>query len=98
MRGLPFAYRQVAAEPGSLVQINVSGECGGSWYLLREDRGWQLVDHLCGDKVSEVTIPQEIAWLVFTKGIERQTAAAQTQVQGDHALGCHVLGMIAIVA
>jgi uncharacterized protein (TIGR03083 family) len=98
MRGLPFAYRRVAAEPGSLLQFNVAGECGGSWYLLRDDSGWQLVDPGCGNKVSEVTIPQEIAWLVFTKEMDRQSAAAQTTVQGDHALGLHVLGMIAIIA
>jgi uncharacterized protein (TIGR03083 family) len=98
MRGLPFAYRRVAAEPGSLLQFNLAGECGGSWYLLRDDNGWQLVDHLRGNKVSEVTIPQEIAWLVFTKGMDRQSAAAQTTVQGNQALGIHVLEMIAIVA
>jgi uncharacterized protein (TIGR03083 family) len=98
MRGLPFAYRRVAAEPGSLLQFNVAGECGGSWYLLRDERAWQLVDQPFGNKVSEVTIPQEIAWLVFTKGTDRESAAAQTTVQGDHALGLHVLGMIAIVA
>lgn len=98
MRGLPFAYRQVAAEPGSLLQFNLAGECGGIWYLLRNESGWQLVDDLCGNKVSEVTIPQEIAWLVFTKGMNRESAAAQTRVQGDRALGLHVLGMIAIVA
>ena len=98
MRGLPFVYRQVAAEPGSLLQFNVAGECGGSWYLLRDDSGWQLVEGRCGNTVSEVTIPQEIAWLVFTKGMDREAAAAQTAVRGDHALGLHVLGMITIVA
>jgi uncharacterized protein (TIGR03083 family) len=98
MRGLPFAYRQVAPEPGSLLQFNVAGECGGSWYLLRNDSGWQLVDHRCGKTESQVTIPQEIAWLVFTKGMDRRSAAAQTKVQGDRALGLHVLGMTAIVA
>jgi uncharacterized protein (TIGR03083 family) len=98
MRGLPFAYRQVAAAPGSLVQVNIAGECGGNWYLLRDDNGWLLVDEAWGNKVSEVTIPQEIAWLVFTKGMDRQAAAAQTTVQGDQALGLHLLGMIAIVA
>ena len=66
--------------------------------LLRAESGWQLVEHLCGNKVSEVTVPQEIAWLVFTKGMDRQSAAARTTVQGDRALGLHVLGMIAIVA
>ena len=98
MRGVPFAYQQVAAAPDSLLRINVSGECGGSWYLLRHGNGWQLVDTPCGNPVSEVTIPQEIAWLVFTKGMDRQAAAVQTTIQGDRALGLHVLGMIAIVA
>lgn len=98
MRALPFAYRNVAAEPGSLLQLNVSGECGGSWYLLRNGAAWTLVDRAGGNKVAEVTIPQEIAWLIFTKGISRNAAAAQTRFEGDQAMGAHVLKTIAIVA
>jgi uncharacterized protein (TIGR03083 family) len=98
MRALPFAYRNVAAEPGSLLQLNVSGECGGSWYLLRNGAAWTLVDRAAGSKVAEVTIPQEIAWRIFTKGIERDHAAAQTRFEGDQALGAHALNTIAIVA
>jgi len=44
-----------------------------------------------------VTIPQEIAWRIFTKGIARDDARAQVRVTGDAALGEHVLGMLAIV-
>jgi uncharacterized protein (TIGR03083 family) len=98
MRALPFAYRRVAAEPASLLQVNISGECGGSWYLLRDGSAWRRVDKVCGNRVCEVTIPQAIAWLVFTKGMDRQSAAAQIQVQGNQALGLHVLQMVAIVA
>ena len=36
MRALPYAYRSVAAQPGSLAQFNIKGECGGSWYLFRD--------------------------------------------------------------
>src|SRR6266849_4170573 len=42
LRALPFAYRNVAAKPGSYAQIIVSGECGGSWYLYRAEESWQL--------------------------------------------------------
>src|SRR5882762_1397418 len=35
LRALPFTYRNVSAERGTLVNINVAGECGGSWYLCR---------------------------------------------------------------
>jgi hypothetical protein len=98
MRALPFAYRSVSAEPGTLLQFNISGDCGGSWYLRRDEDNWRLVAQPRGNKVSEVTIPQEIAWRVFTKGIDRQSAAAQTRVAGDHDLGLHVLNVLAIVA
>lgn len=98
MRALPFAYRDVPAQPGSVLQFNIAGECGGSWYLLRVENDWRLVAEPRGNNLSEVTIPQEIAWRMFTKGIDRHSAAAQTRVQGDRALGLHILGVLAIVA
>ena len=98
LRALPFAYRAVSARPGTFVQINVSGECGGSWYLHRSEEKWELLDAPCGEKVSETTIPQEIAWRVFTKGIDRESALLQVKVSGDAELGLHVLKMVSIVA
>ena len=76
MRALPFHYRPVEAAHGDLAPFDVSGECGGSWYLYRSEVGWRLVTRPAGEKVAEVTIPQEIAWRVFTKGIDRQSASA----------------------
>jgi hypothetical protein len=98
LRALPFTYRDVSANPGTLVQINVSGDCGGSWYLYRDAQVWQLVEGPRGEKVSETTIPQEIAWRIFTKGIDRESALSQIKVAGEVKLGQHVLGMIAVVA
>ncbi len=98
MRGLPFAYRQVSAKPGALLQFNVAGECGGSWYLLRDDEAWRLVDQGNETRTGEVTIPQEIAWRIFTRGIDRESAAAQTSIRGEQALGRKVLEMVTIVA
>jgi uncharacterized protein (TIGR03083 family) len=98
LRALPYTYRTVSAKPGTYVQINVSGECGGSWYLSRAEQAWQLTEEPLGDKLSETTIPQEIAWRIFTKGIDRESALSQVKVAGDGALGLHVLGMVSIVA
>src|SRR5688572_29208030 len=33
MRALPFTYRDRAGEAGTFLRFNVTGECGGSWYL-----------------------------------------------------------------
>src|SRR2546427_2893697 len=98
LRALPFSYRNVDAKSGTYVQIIVSGECGGSWYLYRVEESWQLVQKPIGEKTSETTIPQEIAWRIFTKGIDRESALRQVKIIGDTKLGQHVLGMISIVA
>ena len=97
MRALPFAYRDQTAEPGSLARVNVSGDCGGSWYLYRDADRWRLIQSPAGRQLSETTIPQEIAWLIFTKGIRRAAAEPQVLVTGDADLGLHVLDMISIV-
>ncbi len=98
LRALPFTYRNISAQPGTYAQINVSGECGDSWYLYRAEEMWQLLQEPSGEKTSETTIPQEIAWRIFTKGIDRESALGQIEITGDTKLGRHVLGMISIVA
>ena len=97
MRALPFHYRCKRAEPGTHLRINVSGECGGSWYLCRDGDRWVQAEASLGRQLSETTIPQEIAWRIFTKGIDRNLAAAQVSVTGDRDLGSHILSMLSIV-
>jgi uncharacterized protein (TIGR03083 family) len=97
LRALPHTYRDVAREDGVMAQFNVSGECGGSWYLFREGGVWILIASPAGEKIAETTIPQEIAWRVFTKGIAYEDARAQVHVAGDEAAGLHILKMISIV-
>jgi len=97
LRALPFTYRNVAAKPGSLAQFDIAGECGGSWYLFRDGGAWLLIASPEGEIISEVTIPQEIAWRIFTKGISTSEARTQVQIAGDETLGGHILKMISIV-
>ena len=97
MRALPFKYRDKPAEPGAHLRFNVSGECGGSWFLYRDGERWAQLESPQGRQLSETTIPQEIAWRLFTKGIEREAATAQVSVTGDRDLGTHVLGMVSII-
>lgn len=97
MRALPFAYRSKESEPGTHLRFDVAGDCGGSWFLHREDDRWELADAPRGRELASATIPQEIAWRVFTKGIERNAAETQVSVGGDRALALHVLSMTAII-
>lgn len=65
MRARPHTYRMKPAKTGALAQFKISGECGGSWYLFRRNEKWALVALPLGEKISETTIPQEIAWRKF---------------------------------
>ena len=96
MRALPFHYRSMSAAAGTAVRILVSGECGGNWHLYRGD-AWMLASEPVGTIVATVTIPQDIAWRIFTKGLAREDASAHVRVTGEATLGNHLLTMLAIV-
>lgn len=97
MRALPFHYRNVSRPAGTLAHFQVEGDCGGSWFLLRDSSGWRLTAEADGEATSRTVIPQEITWRIFTKGIDRQLAREQVEIVGDVELGEQVLSMISIV-
>jgi len=98
MRGLPSLYRTADAPVGTGVLVEISGECGGRWLLARGAAGWALAGHLDeGEPVARVTIPQDLAWRIFTKGIHRDLARAHVEIAGDPELGGRVLELTAIV-
>jgi uncharacterized protein (TIGR03083 family) len=97
LRGLPFAFRDVSAMPGTAVLVEISGDCGGRWCLLRSQDGWAFTGELPSSIAAHVLIPQSIAWRVFTKGIDRKSAAAEITITGDPALADPVLRLTSIV-
>jgi Mycothiol maleylpyruvate isomerase N-terminal domain len=97
VRGLPYLYRDVAARLDTLLLLEISGECGGQWFLLKGVEGWRLVKGSIAERTSRVIVPQELAWQVFTKGIDRDSARAQIRIEGDRDLGEEVLHLTAIV-
>jgi uncharacterized protein (TIGR03083 family) len=97
LRGLPHLYRDVDAPPGTLLMVEVSGECGGKWFLAKDQNRWRLIQDFPAACAAQVTIPQEVAWRIFTKGIDRDSARAKIQIKGNQALGEKVLDLTAII-
>jgi uncharacterized protein (TIGR03083 family) len=98
LRGLPHLYRDTDARAGTVLLIEIAGECGGQWFLARESGRWGFVEQSAAERAAHVTIPQEIAWRLFTRGIDRDSATAQIKIAGDPRLGNLVLDLTAIVA
>ena len=96
MRALPFTYRAIEASDGTSIVFTITGEAGGAWSLVREMEAWQLFYGQFPQPATRVTLSQDTAWRLFTKGLD--PAAASLQLEGDKALATTVLQMVSIVA
>lgn len=97
MRALPHGYRDVLARDRATVAFHVMGECGGSWYLSREGNKWALSSENGSRADAEASIPQEVAWKLFTKGLKPESAEKYLTYAGDAALTAQLTKIIAIV-
>ena len=97
LRGLPHAYRGVSAPVGTAVLVEIAGDCGGQWCLLRSAEAWAFTGELPTTVAAHIVLPQSIAWRLFTKGIDRTEARTQITTTGEAALTEPVLGLVAIV-
>ena len=100
-RALPFALRAEQPAPGTTVALEISGDAGDIWLAERGNSGWILgrgsTDEAAA-ATSRVTMDQDTAWRLFTKGIAPEKAAEQIGIAGDPNLACRVLRMVTIVA
>lgn len=98
MRALPHTYRTREAPEGTAISFSIIGEVGGDWSLLRQNGTWVLFSGMTPDAVSRVQLEQDLAWRLFTKGVSREAAQAQVQIEGDRTLGAEILNMVSIMA
>ena len=97
VRGLPFLYRDVDAPAGATVALEITGACGGIWFLVRGMAGWGFADRAVSGPACHVVMPPEVAWRIFTKGLDRESARRYVVIDGDAALGERILSLTAIV-
>jgi uncharacterized protein (TIGR03083 family) len=98
LRALPHAYREVEAIEGAAVHVQIVGAAGGDWTLLRQGGGWVLYSGAASEAAASVRMGAEVAWRLFTKGLDPLAAREQVQIEGDRKLGEVLLGMVAIMA
>lgn len=98
LRGLPHLFRDVDAPSGTTLHVHISGPCGGTWCLARGPAGWTFSHPTPHPPAARVSIPQEVAWILFTKGIDPHAARARIVLEGDRLLAEKALSLTAIVA
>jgi hypothetical protein len=75
-------------------------EVSENWFDIAREytERWYLGTDTEGSSASEVLITQEIAWRVFTKGIDKEEARKQITITGDEKLGEVILNTLAVMA
>ena len=71
---------------------------GGTWNILKTERGWQPTNSKKKNAESTVIIKPELAWKLFSKGISPGEAAADVIFSGNKILGEVALQMISVMA
>lgn len=100
-RALPYALRADRPAEGTTVALEVTGDAGAIWIASRAHGSWGLgrgdADRLAA-VTSRVTLDQDTAWRLFTRGLAPEKAAEHVTIAGDPALACRVLRMVTIIA
>lgn len=87
MRGLPHAFREVAAEHGATVTIDIGGASGGQWTLTRDGERWTL---WCGAPSSPTTcirLSDDTAWKLLFNALRDDEAMCAVVIEGRADLG-----------
>jgi hypothetical protein len=91
--------RDVPAAPGARVRLTITGEAGGAWEATRSGGDWRLaLAEADREATAAVTLDQDAAWRLFTRGIDRERVVGRLVLMGDRALAEPVLGMVSILA
>jgi uncharacterized protein (TIGR03083 family) len=98
MRALPFAYQDVPAEPATAVTIEVTGDAGGAWTLVRDPDAWRLFAGSLPHVATHVRVDQDTTWRMFFKQRTRDQVLAAMSVGGRTELAQPFAGVLAVMA
>lgn len=95
---LPHTFRETPAAEGTHVRLVITGEAGGVWSLVRDGGRWGLYTGVETAASATVTLSQDAAWRLFTKGMTAEQARGVARLEGDAALGEQVLRTVSVLA
>ena len=98
IRALPHTYRDIQASDGTCIRFTITGEAGGEWTLLRDKGQWILGKATSLEAHASLTLDQETAWRLFTKGMSKEDALSRASIKGDLTLGMIALDTVSIIA
>ncbi len=84
LRALPFRYKEVSAEEGTVVRVEIEG-IEKNWALQKSPDAWVLRE-AAGRTDAKVQLDKRAAWQLFTNGLPAEGARGQVQATGEERL------------
>jgi uncharacterized protein (TIGR03083 family) len=91
VRGLPHAFRDVHAEPGETLTLDVTGAAGGQWTLVRESPRWTIYAGAPTVATTRIQLVDDAAWKLLFNALTEAEAAAAIRVTGRTDLATPLL-------
>lgn len=98
LRALPYHYRDLKGQEGDVIQVTVEGDPNWNWRIVYSSDSWKRIENPTKNPVSQVIIPAQIAWRIFTKGISKVEAKSKITITGKEEYGKKILDMLTVMA
>ena len=101
MRGLPHAFRNTAASTGTTVQVDIAGDGGGRWFVVRDGDAWLCATDSGGKHAAAVRFDPDMAWRIISKRMtadEVRATFGRIEYTGDESLITPVLELTSVMA
>lgn len=97
LHALPHTYRDVAAQNGTSVVIEIAGPAGGAWTLRRVGARWAVGEAPASRVDATVRMADDTAWRLFFNALPPDAAERSLTMEGDRALLTPLLGARAVI-
>jgi hypothetical protein len=98
MRALPFTFKNIDAAVNTAIQIDIPHEIVDSWFLVKREKGWELLKEKPLAIAAHVQMEGHAAWKLFSKSWRREDVGAFVKIEGDQFLGEQVLKLVSFMA
>jgi uncharacterized protein (TIGR03083 family) len=98
MLALPYTFRNTNAPDHTTVQVMVTGEAGGSWFITRANNTWTLDKTKIDHQATAIIIDPDSAWKLFSKSLRPADVKDKVIINGNKELGEVVLTMVSVMA
>jgi len=98
IRAFPRTYQAIHSDENTSVSVSITGDAGGRWSVVQEKGSWNLYTGTPDKPTAEIFVDQDIAWRLFTRGIDQDEALKKMIFKGEQTLALKLLDMTSIIA